>query len=449
MCSITNTKVNIFHNGLKVIYEPAYNKFENTSVYLFCNVGSAFETEETHGFSHFIEHMCFKGTKKFPSYMQLYKYIDETGANLNASTTKRYTVYTMKCNNQHLEIMLKIISEMIFNSVFNKKEYNKEIQVVMEENYRDDDDNYNTVFELIDEIIFKDTGYMCPIDSNKYHKKTPDIQRVKEFYRTFYKPHNMVLSISSALPYSSILRMVKKTQYWKAPAQPVTEMESRTVLYRQPAIYNAIQYKFKRVKNSDVVYVCIGFKTCSLFNKDRYTFRLLKNIMSGYFSALLPLNLREKNGLTYNSDISVDYYESTGYFVIDTVTEHSKLLHNGSKKGVLPTIIGLLSYLIAHGVDNKTFTKGKRNINGKMKMNMENPNTQTNYNGEYLLTHNNMKDYVPYCKLYDVYIDKITTQNIHDLIVRYFKQELMAVAVVAEKMNMSSIKQECEKIRVI
>ena len=120
MCSITNTKVNIFHNGLKVIYEPAYNKFENTSVYLFCNVGSAFETEETHGFSHFIEHMCFKGTKKFPSYMQLYKYIDETGANLNASTTKRYTVYTMKCNNQHLEIMLKIISEMIFNSVFNK-----------------------------------------------------------------------------------------------------------------------------------------------------------------------------------------------------------------------------------------------------------------------------------------------------------------------------------------
>lgn len=449
MCSITNTKINTFHNGLRLIYEPAYNKFENTSVYLFCNVGSAFETKETRGFSHFIEHMCFKGTKKFPSYMQLYKYIDDTGANLNASTTKRYTVYTMKCNNQYLETMLQIISEMIFHSIFDKKEYVKEIQVVMEENYRDDDDNYNTVFELIDEIIFKDTGYMCPVDSNKYHKKTPDIKMVKEFYQTFYKPHNMVLSISSALPFSTILRMVKKTQYWKMPAKPITEAENTAVLYKQPTTYNTIQYKFKRVKNSDVVYICIGFKTCSLFDKDKYVFRLLRNIMSGYFSALLPLNLRERNGLTYNSDISVEYYESTGYFVIDTVTEHSKLLYNGNKKGVLPTIIGLLSHLITHGIDNQTLNKGKHNLYGKMKMNMENPNTQTNYNGEYLLTHNNMRDYIPYCKLYDTYIKKITVNDIHNIIKRYFKREHMAVAAVAEKMNISSIKHECEKIRVI
>jgi predicted Zn-dependent peptidase len=448
MCSKGNIKTNIFHNGLKLIYEPTVNEINYSTVYLYCNVGSVFETEKTHGFSHFVEHMCFKGTRKYPSYMNLYKYIDETGSNLNASTTKRYTVYTLKCNNEHLGVMLNIISDMIFNSIFNKKEYEKEIRVVIEENFKDDDDNYNKVFYLMDEILYKDTSFEFPIDSNKYHKKTPSIKDVKDFYNTYYKPHNMVLSICSNLSYQTIMNLLKKTQYWKKPAQPITEMENISVLYRQPKIYTNIQYKYKRVK-TDVIYLCIGFKTCSLFDKDKYTLKLLKNILSGYFSSLLPLQLREKNGLTYSSDVTVDYYESSGSFVIDTVTEYSKLLKNGTKKGVLPIIIDIISELYTRGIHHAILSKGKDNLYNKMKFKLDNPATQTNHNGEHLLMYGSLEKYLPYCKIYDTFIKQITTADIHDVIKRYFKRENMGVSIVAEKIDISKIKHECEKIRII
>lgn len=448
MCSIKNVKTNLFHNGLKFIYEPTYNKINNSSVYLFCNVGSAFETETTRGFSHFIEHMCFKGTQKYPSYMNLYKYIDETGTNLNAITTKRYTVYILKCNNDHLATMLNIVSDMVFNSVFNKKEYDKELNVVIEENFKDDDDNYTKVFNLIDEIMYKDTPFEYPIDSNKYHKKTPDIKDVKEFYHTFYKPHNMVLSVCSSFSYQTILNMVKKTQCWKKPAQPMTEKENRTILYRQPETYSCIQYKHQHVK-SDMVYLCIGFKICSQYNKDKYIIKLLKNILSGYFSSLLPLYLREKNGLTYNSDVTVDYYESSGSFVIDTATEYSKLLKNGTKKGVLHIIIDILSEIYTKGIHPIVLAKGKSNLYNKMKFNLDSPTIQTNHNGEHLLIYGSLDNYLPYCEIFDTYIKSITCNDIHNVVKRYFKRENMGVSVVGEKIDMAKIKRECEKIRII
>ena len=57
----------IFPNGFRLIYEKPKNKLPITSIQLFCDVGSVHEDGELRGASHFIEHMCFKGTRDYPN----------------------------------------------------------------------------------------------------------------------------------------------------------------------------------------------------------------------------------------------------------------------------------------------------------------------------------------------------------------------------------------------
>lgn len=90
-----------FQNGFKLVHEKINNNL-SSSINVFCDVGSIYEPESLKGASHFIEHMCFKGTKKVPKAKDIYLTYDKIGAYLNAYTEKRYTCYTVKCDSDYL-----------------------------------------------------------------------------------------------------------------------------------------------------------------------------------------------------------------------------------------------------------------------------------------------------------------------------------------------------------
>jgi predicted Zn-dependent peptidase len=133
-----------FPNGFRVIYEKSPNIAPIACIKIMCDIGSVYENNETRGVSHFIEHMCFKGTKNIPIPKDIFMEYDKIGAYLNATTGKRYTYYTIKCNNEYVENSIRIMSDMLLNSTFNKNEYKKEEKVVIEENIKDINDVTNT-----------------------------------------------------------------------------------------------------------------------------------------------------------------------------------------------------------------------------------------------------------------------------------------------------------------
>jgi predicted Zn-dependent peptidase len=135
-------------NGFRVIYEKSHVSVNDTHIQVFCDVGSAYETDNLRGASHFIEHMCFKGTHKVPTTKELMVNYDRIGAYFNAYTEKRYTCYVLRCDDEYIENSLVIMSEMILNSRFDKKEFVKEQRVVVEENIRDSDDPVSTIGEI-------------------------------------------------------------------------------------------------------------------------------------------------------------------------------------------------------------------------------------------------------------------------------------------------------------
>ena len=91
-------KLDKLDNGLNVLYVPLKESNIVCSL-LLVNTGSINENKNNHGISHFLEHMCFKGTKKFKQSDDLNKELDVLGSSYNAFTSHEYTGYHITCAN--------------------------------------------------------------------------------------------------------------------------------------------------------------------------------------------------------------------------------------------------------------------------------------------------------------------------------------------------------------
>ena len=428
----TNIKTHVFPNGFRLVYQPPENHMPISHINAFCHVGSAHEDPKTRGASHFVEHMCFKGTPKFRTSRDIEIQYDNIGAYFNAHTEKQYTCYEVKCGDQYAEMCMNILGNIMLHSKFNPTEYKKELNVVIEESVRNTTDYQNTAYDNLHALVFKGSIYENPIDTLKYHKTahTLKYKDVVAFYQEHYVPENMVLSITTSLPFSRIVEIIGKSDYSKPKtrANPILNTIPRMIMVPQ----QDVQLHCEPVAKMKSVYITIGFRVCPLYHPDYYGLMFLKTLIGGMFTSRLFTLLREKHGLTYKSSISVTFYENAGAFVFYAITDTKKLMHNGvsSKKGVLPIIVDLLNDLVKHGVTQEEVTKTKHYLKGNLQNSLENANTQSYYNGLRVLLHNDERGIVPYRDIYSTHYAKITKSYLNQLIQEYFRRDGMSVSIV-------------------
>ena len=107
-------------NGVRVVAERIPH-FQSVSIGFWFRLGSAFEKPEENGLTHFIEHMLFKGTKS-KTARQIAQTMDAVGGQMNAFTAKEYTCFYCKVMDEHIELALELLSDMLLNSEFNSLE---------------------------------------------------------------------------------------------------------------------------------------------------------------------------------------------------------------------------------------------------------------------------------------------------------------------------------------
>lgn len=438
-----------FSNGFRIIYEKSKNKFPLTNFHVYCDVGSVYEDENTRGASHFIEHMIFKGTKRMDNAIDIIRSYDDVGAYFNATTTQRFTNYIVKCEDDVFGKLIDILSDLLFNSIFNKKEYEKEKNVVIEENLSTD--NEDLIWDMTTEMNYKNTNYQYPVDHIKYHtKKSLEYNSILDFYDKFYQPHNMILSVTTNIPFIKLIKILKTTFFYKKITKYREQsIYQKAVFYKQLYEKNKIEYNIKKSNNDDVTYLHLSFRICNQYSNDVYPLRFLSNIIGGYFSSRLFVLLRENNGLTYSSYADININEISGDFTIGVKSNPSKLIKNKKKKGVLPIIIDMLNDLYKNGISDEELELTKNYIKGTMNSDLEKNITYTNYNGKYMLIYDGLKDYVSYDKLFETYYEPLTKLEINNIIKKYFLKSNLNVCLLG-KMNPSEnvIKKECENLIV-
>jgi len=437
-------KKHVYPNGLTLVYEKSTQKLPVCALYAYVRVGSINENPHNRGSSHFIEHMCFKGTKKIRNSKDLFTSYDKIGASFNAFTEKDYTCFYVQCGDEYMQNCLNIMSDMILNSVFEEREYKTETPIMMEEMIRNEDDPNTKLFEEMDRFLYAGSLYSEPIDAIEYHrKKTPyEYKETLDYYHKYYRHENIVVSIVSSFSFAKIKEVLSKTFFTKE-----MKKEKRELTKNDEKLQTSHSSVLQTVKNGNnwcrilekpgmkSYHLCIAFKTCAHSHTDRFALNLLSQIVGGGMGARMSILLREDNGLTYESSCSTEYVKVGGEFTIFAVLDPSKLLinvNNGNKKGVLPLIVGLIRDLIRNGVKVEELTVAKGNYKGKLLLQQEKAHNKAEYNGIQMAIYGD-EPFTPYGEMYEKYYNGLTVKDLNMVIDKYLKASNMYVSVIGER----------------
>src|SRR5690606_33716710 len=119
-------------NGLTVLMVPNPAS-QAVIVDAFVKVGSRHESKRINGISHFLEHLNFKGTKKYPTARKLSEAIDAVGGIMNANTGKEHTQYFAQVHSKHINLAFDVVTDLFLNPTFKPTEIEREKGVIIEE----------------------------------------------------------------------------------------------------------------------------------------------------------------------------------------------------------------------------------------------------------------------------------------------------------------------------
>jgi predicted Zn-dependent peptidase len=409
-----------FPNGFRVIYQPSKQNVPLTSFSLFCNIGSAYETDSERGMSHFIEHMIFKGTDHFTSG-ELFKEYDKMGAYFNAFTTKRYTCYEVKCDTKYVDPCVMLLSDMLFHSTFEKELIQIERDIIQEENWRDQGDPRKVSYQQFASECYKSSSFEFPIDH--FHPNKPALSQdtLINGYRRFYHPANMVLSIVSHLSLAHWKNLLKKTDFLQMNPGKKPKFHSAHLEVRTKPQY--IIHLNKDIPNTQLM---VGFQIENHYSPHRWKYDLLCHALNG-MSGRLFSRLREVHGLTYQAYAETELEEFAGYFSINTEMSPNNLLKT---KGILPLILELFEDLVKTGISQEELDIAKGRVRGNHLIESGNVDTFVKHNGQEMLLNQKV---VPFQKVFSVYYQKVTLGEMNRLCREMFVPERMIVSIVSPR----------------
>jgi predicted Zn-dependent peptidase len=423
---MSSVKTHAYPNGFRFVYEKSNDHVRVTHIQTFCEFGSAYEVDGVRGASHFIEHMCFKGTTHIKDSRRLNLEYDKIGAYMNAYTEKQYTCYVVKCDSNYTENMIRLTSDMLLNSKFAKGECEKEEKVVIEENSNNADDIEHSLFNSLDKSLYAGSAFEYPIDTLDYHDVKLECSTIHNMYDKFYTPNRMVMSIVTDLSYEQVKRFIDKSYFVKSvPLAPTIPEPNKCVTQQNAPVFNLKSDHSKRT-----THVAVGFRIDSV---DRHKVYMLNKILGGPTTARLFRTLREQNGLTYSSSASTDVYGDVGDITIYAETDTMRLIKNGNDKGVLPLIFDILSDIVRNGVHADELNLAKSYVDGTINTSLDNGNGKCENNGLSAILY----PAEPICSRsnrFDMYYKAITKDDINEVARKYFTPNNMTVCIAGGKL---------------
>ena len=319
-----NNEMKLYKNdsGTRLLVLPNRNETSTASIYFNFKVGSKNEPENINGISHFIEHMIFKGSPKFPNYLDISKTFDSNGISFNAYTSKDTTAYHYKflSTKENLDIICKITSDMIMYPLMREKEINTERNVIIQE-YNDGIDDIDDYIEENIEMRLLD-GHPLGNPIIGTLKTLKDINRkdLIDYHKKYYKPDNLVISFSGK-QFNDYLPLIQN-YFGGSKTYNSLSLNEQGITEIIPFDDKHPSYEidcFSKDLKQD--YNHIIFKTKGYYDPMKINYKLLMNILAGNMSSRLFVEIREKLGLVYSIKCDTSTYEEIGYFDIYTQNE--------------------------------------------------------------------------------------------------------------------------------
>lgn len=207
--SVKNTHEYTLPNGLKLIVREDHRSPVVFSS-LWYKVGGSYEHDSDYGLSHALEHMMFNGTTQFGPG-QFEKIISQQGGVQNAMTTSDYTVYYEQLAADKLPIAFMLEADRMKNLKLDKKVFDREKRVIMEERrMRIDDDPKQTALERLNTAAFINNPYHNPVIGWMSDIIKLNVNDLRHWYDTWYAPNNAVLLVVGDVKPDNVYQLASK-----------------------------------------------------------------------------------------------------------------------------------------------------------------------------------------------------------------------------------------------
>ena len=381
-------------------------------------VGSRNEAIGYTGSTHLLEHLMFKGSRKFNTTKgnSVFQTLQSLGARMNATTWLDRTNYFAVLPSEHLESLIEIEADRMRNAWIKEEDRQSEMTVVRNEFER----GQNSPSGVLDEHIWATAYHAHP-----YHHSTigwkedienVSIERLKEFYDTFYWPNNATAIAVGDFEEKDALAMIKK-HFGKIrkSTKPIPE-----VYTAEPEQEGIRTVTLKRAGQQGIVGV--AHKTPSATNKDAAAFMVLSSILSSGKNSRFYKNITDK-GLTTSIYIWDSLFKDPGLFTV-----YANLSPDVKHKTVESLIIQEYEKIKTDGVTEAEVKKAQAQLVAAMKFSQDGSYAIASGLNEAIASGD--------WTLYTTYSEKIknvTKEDVQRVVVEYFKEDLSTVGYFIPK----------------
>ncbi|WP_371188868.1 M16 family metallopeptidase [Thalassotalea maritima] len=295
-------------NGLKVLLYPDAAQ-PKTLVNITYRVGSVHENYGETGMAHLLEHMLFKGSTNYPSIDTEFK---KRGMATNATTWLDRTNYfeVFDANEDSLAWALGMEADRMVNATFTEQQLQSEMTVVRNEMERNENNAIRMLLARMSSLAYLWHNYGNSTIGARSDVENFPFQRLREFYKTHYRPDNAVLTVAGRFDKQKTIALIEKQ--FGAIAKP--EQPIQALYTVEPTQDGEREVNLRRV--GDLPYVGLAYHIPSGLHPDAAAIQVLEEIMGDYTRGRLQKSLVESGVASMAFNMSFMLKDSSQYFLI-------------------------------------------------------------------------------------------------------------------------------------
>ena len=348
------------------------------TVLVLVEAGSKYEDKKVNGISHFLEHMCFKGTIKRPKAIDISKELDALGSQYNAFTSQEYTGYYAKSDARHFGQIFDVVSDIYLNSTFPEAEIEKEKGVIIEEINMYEDMPNRHVQDLMMKLLYGDAPAGWNIAGEKKNILAMKRDDFVKYKKSHYLPEATVLVVAGRVTEKEVMKEVNRVfaGIHRGQKPGMTRLKESQ---KKPEV-------LVKWKKTDQTHFVLAVRTFDYWNKKNSVLSVIGGILGGGMSSRLFQKLREEMGVGYYVRAYNDPFTDHGFFQISAGVDNKRI------NEVIEAVMAECKRLESELITPEELNKVKECLIGNMKLSLESSDDIANFYGSQELLKREVKN---------------------------------------------------------
>lgn len=354
---IMNYSKATLNNGIRLLTIPIPS-VKSATLAFYVATGSRYESPEISGISHFLEHMLFKGSRVYPTAKDIFSSVERMGGVLNGWTDTEATAYWIKVPSDYVNKALEILTDMVFHSLIDKKELEKERQVILEEVARSNDQPDELAFKNLEGLLWPNQSLGRPILGSLESLNKINQEIIVDYWHGQYTGPNIVFGVSGDFNQEAVTDYLSSKIPDDLNKNPLLSWEKEVVNQNKPNLMSIN-------KNTDQTHLSLGYRSLSIDDPKRFASSVLNAILGGGASSRLFQNIRENLGLAYAIGSEVLFLRDTGETVIQAG------LNTGKTERALEETLKEIKQIRNNRVESEELNRAKEMLKGHFLLGLE------------------------------------------------------------------------------